>query len=196
MSFSNLEKLLFDIGAHLEKPDLNKVFYLFNVKQDNYIDQDEFASLLMLSDYEIDNIILLIRMKLLNKPGITNKSSEDKKASLGTNSSQIRDNKLLSNIFQSVNLNKDGVLSLDEIVELCASLEIYVTQDEALKIMHCMDINCDGRVEEKDFIAFIQRVDDVIVRKANRVKESSSVIRRWLKRRTTTPATSGPVSTT
>ena len=186
---------MFEIGVHIEKADMNKIFYLFNIRQDNYIDHDEFAGLLTLTDFDIDKIILLIRMKLLNKSTANKKvNADDKKPALGTNSSQIRDNKLLSNIFQSVNLHKDGVLSLDEIVELCASLEIYVTQDEAQKIMHCMDVNCDGRVEEKDFISFIQRKDDVLVRKANRVKESASVIRRWLKRRTTAPLTTAPGS--
>ena len=62
-----------------------------------------------------------------------------------------------------MNLNHDGVLSLDEILSFCYKLNIYVTEHEASKILNRMDVDKDDRVEENDFIQFIQRTDFSII---------------------------------
>ena len=180
---------------------MQRCFYCFNIKQDKYISHEEFAGILNLTDYHVDNVTQLIRSKLLRsftgggggtggKQGKSFKSmrnikfDEDRNAQLGKTSTQIKENRLLSNIFNSVNLNKDGVLSQDEVQDLCIKLHIYVTDVEAAKILQRMDMNGDDRVEESDFINFVQKEDDVIVRKATRVRDAASQVRNYFKRRT------------
>lgn len=174
---------------------MQRCFYFFNIKQDRYITHEEFAGVLNLTEYHIDSVTELIRAKLLhsfhNADGkklgkarsMRYKIDEDSNAQIGKTSTQIKENRLLSNIFNSVNLNKDGILSREEVQELCIKLHIYVTEVEASKILQRMDINGDDRVDESDFINFIQKEHDVTLRKAARVRDAASHIRNYFKRR-------------
>jgi len=188
LNYSAIEKLCSDIGLRVERPDMQRIFYFFNIAQDDYISHEEFSQILLLTDYEIDNLCGVIRKKLLASNKIitgTGKRGDKKDTEKqdGACSTQIKENKLLSNIFKSINHNGSGVLSLDEVIHLCYTLDLYVTEQEGSKIMALMDVGGDDRVEEGDFIAFIQHADDTLTRKAARVREAAAIIRRWLHRR-------------
>jgi Ca2+-binding EF-hand superfamily protein len=74
---------------------------------------------------------------------------------LGQN--KLRENLTLSHIFQILNSKSDNILSLDEILDMASKVDIYITQDEASKLLSLMDVNGDDLVDEADFIAFMKR---------------------------------------
>jgi hypothetical protein len=61
-----LETMLNDVGARMDRVDVNRFLYFFNInKQTGYISPQEFAVMLKLSDYEVDLVVEKIRAKLL-----------------------------------------------------------------------------------------------------------------------------------
>ena len=63
-------------------------------------------------------------------------------------SNKLRDNRILGEIFRDINKKGDGVLSVEEIMDLGTKLDYFFTESEADQIRKSMDVNNDDRVEE------------------------------------------------
>ena len=81
-----------------------------------------------------------------------------------------------------INSNKDGILSTSEMRDFCSKLDIYLTEEETMKVVKMMDLDGDDRIEERDFVSFMKKDSDHFVKKAYRMRETASVFRRWLMR--------------
>lgn len=179
LTLSKLSKMLSDVGSRLESADINRCFYFFNCKLDGYISREEYSNMLSLTDYEIDLVVDKIRNKLLASVAATVPMKVN--GPKVTSATPLRENISLSNTFNSLNIKEDGILSLDEILDLASDLEIFLTEEEGRKLMRMMDINGDDRVEEGDFIEFMKKRSEIVVKKAVRIRESAASFRRWLK---------------
>lgn len=179
LSSSKLSKMLNDVGVRLDSPDFNRCFYFFNTRLDGYISREEYSNMLSLTQFELDLFVEKIRSRLLSSALPSSSVAID----IGTSSksNKIRDNRTLSDIFRIVNRNGDGILSLDEILDMAATLEYFITEDEGRKILKMMDINGDDRVEEPDFIGFMKKSSEMIQKKAHRLMTISAQLRRWLR---------------
>ena len=195
---SRFSKMLLDAGIRMDSNDVACVFYYFNSKLDGYISREEYSNMLTLTDSEIDILVDSIRSKLLSINLSSLKSSTNNStgsviispatttiaqsgATTSTTSNVLHDNILLSKLFKHFNSNNDGMLSIDEILDLAASLEIFLTEEEARKLMRMMDMNGNDRIEEPDFIEFMNKKSEVTVKKALRLRECVASFRRWLK---------------
>ncbi len=165
---------------------------------------DEYTKVLSLTDYEIDLAIEKIRLKLLT-PCIPKDSSNNKQPKITQSLAattmgvigalslaphphigkhKIRESRTLSQVFKLMNVKADDILSLDEIMDLASRVEVFVTEEEARKILQTMDVNGDDRVDELDFIAMMKKETSCIVNKAYRIRETAALLRRWLVRGT------------
>lgn len=62
----NVELMLNDVGARMERVDVIRFLYFFNInKKTGYISPQEFGNTLKLSDFEVDLVVEKIREKLL-----------------------------------------------------------------------------------------------------------------------------------
>lgn len=157
--------LQWDIGLGLDRADVHLPFLFFDVDRDNVISREEFGLAISLSDYELDCILESVPTKLLS--GMKDKS-------------KMRHVRALSELFHYINSNKDGILSLSDILNLFTRLEIYISEDEGRRALVLMDMNNDDRVEERDFIAFMKKSSTVISRKAYRVRDAAIKLRNWI----------------
>jgi len=206
MNQSNWTKVLYDIGCKMKSSDIAQMFRFFDHNYNGTMTIEEYTQILILSDYELDLALEKIRIKLLlpsipreiiratsnNKPQLSNQ-----KANIGVIGAQsiqlhpyigknkIRENIMLSHIFSMVNTKKDTILSLVEMMDLAAKMEVFLTEEEARKALSMMDINGDDRVEEADFIAFMRKDSVSVTKKAFRLREGVAMLRRWLVRGTT-----------
>jgi len=69
-------------------------------------------------------------------------------AGTGKKSNKLRDNRILGEIFRDINKKGDGVLSVEEIMDLGTKLDFFFTELEADQIRKSLDVNNDDRVEE------------------------------------------------
>ena len=197
--------MLCDVGIRMEKADVNRFIYFFNInKKTGYISPQEFGVMLKLSDYEVDLVVEKIRFKLLSslRQDDTMNAQFNKKINDGNGnkinsfsmtvnnlvgysganqaSNILRENRLLSGVFKAVNNTVDGILCLGEVLDMASKLELFLTEEEGSRIFSLMDVDNDEKVTESDFIAFIQKNGDLITRKATRIKETAAMLRRWL----------------
>ena len=168
MKKSKFCQLLHDVGMNIHSEDMTRCYNYFDKDLNGKLSRVEFARVISLTGYEVDVAIERIRSRLLRNHS----------GSRGTNI--LRESRLLSHIFRNVNENKDSILSLDEILDLAARLEIFLTEDEARIIAKEMDVNGDDRIEEADFISFMRRQPDLLVKKAQRLHTAAATLRRWL----------------
>jgi Ca2+-binding EF-hand superfamily protein len=217
MSPNRLNKLLYRVGLRLDPKDLPTAFNLFDRRQSGTISLEDYIQTLTLTHYELDLAIEKIRIHLLKgcsnpndaaaaaksprsgpavapqarpNAGVLNSGIVNSKNLIGKNI--IRENFTLVQVFQMVNTKDDGIFSLDEMMDLAAKVEVFVTEEEARSCLAKMDVDGDDRVEEADFIAFMRQESHAQINKAFRVRECASTLRRWLVRGTTenTSATS------
>ncbi len=208
LTLVKLTKMLFDIGVRMSKTDMTHCFHYFDANHNGFISIEEFSRTLSLTDYELDLAVEKIRVKLLStasnptsaagafskvanrlsagvsKPslGVLGAGSITAHANMGRN--KIRENLTMIHVFNAINVKRDSILSLDEAMDLAAKMEVFLTEEEARKVLQMMDVNGDDRVEEADFISFMRKESDCIVKKAYRVRESAAMLRRWLIRGT------------
>lgn len=80
----------------------------------------EYANTLTLEDHEIDLAVDFIRKKLM-------------KVARGGNGppNKFRENRILTQIFQTINTGKTGILTVDEFLALAHKLEVFLTEQEA-----------------------------------------------------------------
>jgi Ca2+-binding EF-hand superfamily protein len=206
MSYNNWLNLLYDIGCRMKSPDVVQMFRFFDNNQNGFISIEEYTQILVLTDYELDLAMEKIRIKLLlpciprdimKASSGTKPQTLNQKANIGVigahsiqlhpyiGKNKIRENITLSYIFSIVNLKKDSILSLDDLMDLSSKLEVFLTEEEARKALLVMDLNGDDRVEEADFISFMRRDSSANMKKAYRLRESVAMLRRWLVRGTT-----------
>jgi hypothetical protein len=95
---------------------------------------------------------------------------------------KIKHSRMLKEIFKISDLNENGYITSRELQFFLARLEIFVTEDECRRISELMDLDKDGKINEKDFIQFLQLQNDISVRKAYRVREGTLMLRRWMMR--------------
>ena len=167
MNSQKLYKLLKHSGVWLERGEVNYMFRYIDVNINNSVSREEYARCITLTDFELDECVEVLRAKLRSASSATN---------------DARDSRILSQVFKLVDTDGDGIISLYEFMQLMAALEIYVTEEEARKILHMMDINRDDRVEENDFVSFIKQSSETHMNRAHRLREASYVLRRWLNR--------------
>jgi len=193
MSRANFQKMLNDVGINMDSADVARCFNYFDKDLDGKISRVEFAHEIELTGYETDLIIERIRNKLLSNNVLKSKLAGQQNTRTSTTSAAalagledpnsknaLRDSRILSHIFRHVNVNRDSILSLDEILDLAARLEIFLTEGEARRIATDMDVNGDDRIEEADFITFMKRSSEVVIKKANRLHSAAAKLRRWL----------------
>jgi len=210
MNSTKFRSLLYEVGLGLESKDVQLSFNLFDFKQNGFIVIEEFVDILSLTDYELDLAIEKIRLSLLrgcSSPSDLSVSQSltrgsmlksvsalvkpnsgvlgsglggDSKTSVGKN--LIKENYILKEIFDTVNSKNDGIFSIDEIMDLASKVEVFLTEQEARKILILLDVNHDNRVEEADFISFMRQDTSALISKAFRVREAAVTLRRWLVR--------------
>ena len=169
MALSSFRKVLVEVGICMDKVDETKCFKYIDNNHDNQVDRRDFARFNIYSDYEMDCIIDNLRSRLLSRRA-------------GKKMNPLRQSRVLSHIFRHVNLNGDKVMCQNEFMAMCSKLEIFLVGEEAHYIMELMDLDGDGRIEEGDFVRFLQQPSEAFMRKAQRVHDSSMVLRRWLRR--------------
>ena len=169
MTQNKFYKMMKHSGVWLENTELTATFRLIDLSLNGRLSREEYAKALSLTDFEIDYRVEIMRHKLLNlKEGVPR--------------NPMREARLLSQVFKMVNTDCDGIISLSEFMEMMAALEIYVTEEEARKILKMMDADGDDRVEEGDFVSYVKRASEISVKKAHRLREAANVFRRWLQR--------------
>jgi Ca2+-binding EF-hand superfamily protein len=198
-------KMLTDVGLKLKPTDITQGFNFFDVNHNGFVSIEEFTSILGLTDYELDLALDKIRLKLLlpcipkdvlkavpvqqANPNLQKQLSGviggDHASHPYIGKNKIRESITLMQIFNMVNIKKDSILSLDEMMDLAYKVEVFVTEEEARKLLTMMDMDGDDRVEEHDFIAFMRRESQALVNKAFRIREAAAYLRRWLVRGTT-----------
>lgn len=188
MKKSQFSKMLMDIGVNMDQNDITRCYNYFDKDLNGMLSRVEFANFMALTDYEIDAVVEKIRVKLLNSKADKSKSNGSSRSSANSSpiKNALRESRILSHIFRHVNANKDSILSLDEVLDLAARLEIFLTEAEARQIAKDMDANGDDRIEEADFITFMKRTSEVVVKKAQRLHSAASTLRRWLIRGSST----------
>lgn len=185
---SQFGKLIRDAGASIDSQDLAPVYRYFDFNLNGQVSREEYAQVVSLTEYEISTLIVKIRTRLLASCKTeTNKLQNTESAKTRA---VVRANRVLSEVFRIVNCNGDGIISLDEVLDLTGKLEIFVTESEAQKIFKAMDTNGDGRVEESDFCSFMKRKSEVAVKTAHQVSVSASDIRVWVRQGAAVPMSS------
>ena len=169
LSLSNWRRLLHDVGACVDRPD-DKICYSYvDIDLSGSLHRKEYVSFLVLTEFEIDNVVDDIREKLLQH-------KHHKSQNI------LRQSRVLSHIFKHVNASRDKILSQAELGALCSTLQIFLVGEEVAVIMERMDLDKDGRVEEGDFLRFLKMESDALSRRALRIHNAASQLRRWLVR--------------
>ena len=184
LDVSKFEHMLFDVGLRMERRDVYLLFHLFNIAQDKVISRQEFWTILMLTELELDKTLDRLCASLRILAG----SDEEGKAILGV--TKLRINHNFRRIFRFVNLNHDGILSILDILKLCAELGVYVTEEEGRQLMRLIDRDRDDRIEEGDFLKCLNRNSDIVFNRAQRIREASSALRVWMVRNSGTSLSS------
>jgi hypothetical protein len=160
--------MIYDIGIHLDSSETGKyIYHYFDVKQDKSVQREEYFMILSLTDYELDQYILETRKKF-------------KKITQGH--TKIKHSRMLREVFETIDINHNHYLTYNEIQNFMSKLEIFITEEEGQRMASIMDVDKDGKVNEKDFITFLQIENDAPMRKAHRLREGSSLMRRWMLR--------------
>lgn len=194
----------------MKRSDVDKCYSYFDLDQSGSISREEFAKIISLTEYEIDLALERIRVKLLQavskgraevsssappvpklaaivarvSAGVLGAGSVSAKDTTGLGVLKIREGLMLRHVFKLINKKADNILSLDEVLDLSSKVEVFLSEEEASKVLAMMDVNGDDRVEEADFISFMKRESTSVLRKAYRVKDASALFRRWLLRGT------------
>ena len=156
-----------DIGLKLDSADYKYVFHYFDFQQDLSITREEFAFFISLTDYELDRVVDIMKARLWE---------------VTRGASRIKHNRMLRDIYRIINTDGASILSTNEVMVLCARFNVFVTEDEARKLKKLMDCDGNDKVEEKDFLLFMKSSQTVAQRSAQRVKEATALIRRWMLR--------------
>ena len=167
LHMSRFQSMLMDVGLKVDRTDFNHIFHYFDFKQDHTINREEFAFFLSLTDFELDRIVDTMKERLW---------------SVTQGASRIKHNRMLRDIYRIINRDGASILSLRELMALCARFNIFVTEEEARKLKTLMDCDGNDKVEEKDFLLFMKTQRSVAHRSAQRVKESTAIMRRWMLR--------------
>jgi Ca2+-binding EF-hand superfamily protein len=178
-------KLLKHSGCWLENDEVLYIFRLFDTSLGGGVSREEYANCLALSDTELDECVEKMRQKLLPSSdfGSDNNSSNNNNNNNNNNKrNESKESRILSQVFKLIDINNDGIISQHEFMTMMAALEIYVTEEEARKILSMMDIDGDDRVEENDFVTFIKNINQSNSKRAYRLRETSDILRRWLNR--------------
>ena len=175
ISASSFHNILSDVGIRLDKADETSCYGHLDCKQDGLVDRQDFARILVLTDYDLDIVIDGIREKLLRERGVTQSSSS-------TRTNPMRVSRILSHIFKHVNFNGDQVMSVDEFGYMASKLGYFLVNEEIQRIMALFDVGGDGRLEETDFIRFLKSRSNANQRKAQRVFDYSARLKQWLRR--------------
>jgi Ca2+-binding EF-hand superfamily protein len=169
---SHFTKLLNDAGACIDSADVQAIFRYFDFNINGSVSREEYCQVVGLTEAELAQVVEKIRTKLLStcKPSSSSSSSSSKDAAgseaakVAKTKAAVRTNRVLGEVFRLVNSNDDGIISLDEVLDLTGKLEIFVTEGEAARVFRAMDVNSDGRVEEADFVSFMKRSSELAVR--------------------------------
>ncbi len=172
MSASAFHNILHDVGIRLDKVDEVLCYGHLDCKQDGNVDRNDFARILVLTDYDLDIVIDGIREALLRERGVDQSS---------TRTNPMRVSRILGHIFKHINFNGDHVLSVEEFGYMASKLGFFLVNEEIQRIMALFDVGGDGRVEEADFIRFLKARSDSNQRKAQRVFDYSARLKQWLR---------------
>jgi hypothetical protein len=167
LTLSNFSKMLADCGLRVDSKDTRIIFHYFDIKQDKSITRVEFTFHLSLTEYDLDHVVDVMKERLM----LVTKGA-----------SQIKHNRLLRDIFRMINIEQTSILSLVDVMALCARFNIFVTEEEARALKALMDTDGDDKVGEKDFLVFMKSSVSSIHRSAQRVKDAVTLLRRWLLR--------------
>ena len=160
-------RLLLETGVAVTKADVMKTFIYFDVNLNDYINREEFAFGLFLTDHEVDVLADDIRRKLL----------------IGVNGrTKLKNNRTFREIFEVLNTNRDSILSVAEIMNMAAQLDVFLSEEEGRKVLKIMDVDNDDKVVERDFMVFMKKPTDIVIKKAHRLREAVTIFRRWIVR--------------
>jgi hypothetical protein len=165
--------MLTDVGLKLDKADYKTIFHYFDIKQDKSITREEYYFHLSLTDFDLDKIVDTMKEKLR----------------ISLNSvSQLKYNRMIHDIFRIINTDGTNILSLVDIMALCARFHIFITEEEARKLKSLMDLDNDDKVTEMDFLQFMKKDLTVGQRSGHRIRDAAALLRRWLLRGNTSSA--------
>ena len=160
MTKSRLGYLLQNVGASIDSVDMPWIFYCMNINMDSYITLQEFAESIDLSDHELDLKLDIIRSKF----------------SIISNN-KFRENRILSQIFTLANMSKSGVLTVEELLRLFERLELYITDQDAVRILTMMDIDNTKIINQSNFINYLKKSYNMDNIRAERVRNAATVLR-------------------
>lgn len=163
---ARLNAMLHDAGVCVDASDVSVIFYEIDCNLDGYIEREEFIDFFSLTEYETDEV--LEKMKSLLMP-----KSKD--------GNILRSNRTLSDIFSMSNSLKDGVLSFEDMAVMFGRLEIFLDENEIRRVMKKMHGE-DDRVEEKDFISFVKKTNQINILRAHRLRDVCHQLKGWIKR--------------
>ena len=212
LSQSKFATLLRDTGACLDSSDVPHIYRFFDFNLTGQVSREDYSLIMSLTKSELAAVTDKMRSKLLascdgsqlpssssTAATVANQSNEATaaadRASVVATKATVRTNRVLSEVFRHVNANGDGIISLDEVIDMTSKLELFITEAEAQQLFKEMDTNADGRVEESDFVTFMKRKSEVAAKTAHQVTAAAHEIRVWLRQGLTTSTLGTTVNT-
>ena len=187
LSLRELKLLLKDVGVRLAPGDKKFIFYLFNVcALDLKLTNGDLCSMLSLTDYEVDCTCEALRSMVLNGTLFFDDSSRNLRRGFlydkHSREVSLRQQSLLDRLFHHLNKKGDGFLEVAEMRALLSSLNIYLTEDEAQKVLSTMVSETARVVDSYSFTAFFTRTRFVHINSALRVVDAASWLRVYFAR--------------
>lgn len=199
MKKSKFLRMLYDVGLRLDKKDGNVCYNFFAMSGKGFISHDDFSNILALTDHELDLTTDKLKAKLLSSIAASKatlaKKEQGKDKGGVANDRLVKSFATLSQVFRTVNSSGSNILNVDQFMDLAGRAEVYFTEEESRKILTIMDLDGDHRVEEQDFVVFMGAPSTTIIKRAFRVREAASQLRRWLIRGTSERLSSGSSTT-
>jgi Ca2+-binding EF-hand superfamily protein len=164
---------LTDVGCRLDSSDANRIFYFFDTDSSGFITRETFTYTVVLTQYEVDMHIEEMKKKL----SYDNKHLLDD-GSGGANG--VRKARMLSDVYKMLGSSSNTFMSVQDIQMMGARLNFYLTEEEAHMVEKKIDNTGDGRIEEADFVQFMEMPNVVQHNVAERVREAAVKFKRWI----------------
>jgi Ca2+-binding EF-hand superfamily protein len=164
---SQIQKLLREIGLNVESKDVASLMGRIDTHGAHYITREEFLKFVMLTEDELDEVCETLRRKY--GAGAAGRGAGSQRKDL------IRS---LRRKFEKLDVDGDGVLSLQDFSRMLEQAGIYlaVEEVESIRSSH-FDLDCDGRVDLLNFLNFFLTRNNKEKRSAARVFGALEVLR-------------------
>jgi calmodulin len=137
ITIDNLDTVMKALGQTFSKEELQVLFNVVDIDGNGYVDLPEFMTMLM---KEGDNL------RCDEKDGKTQ---------------QEKDEDELKEMFALFDVNKDGLITVQELMRMFAKLDLYITTEEAGRMILDGDIDGDGKLNYYEFKSLITAIESV-----------------------------------